>query len=154
MGDARQAAKTSRPLWIKWWWAYLCFYKGSGTEKTFNRCLLNEGQLGCKDKNYTHVAKKKKNIYIHIANLLGFVSVRKLPRWLHLGIHLPRQETGVQSWMGKIPWRWKRQPTSVSLPGESHEQRSLAVYSPLGCKRVVHDLVTRQQQKQQWLEIY
>jgi len=29
---------------------------------------------------------------------------------------------------------WKWQPTPVSLPGESHGQRSLAGYSPLGLK--------------------
>ena len=28
-------------------------------------------------------------------------------------------------WFGKIPWRRKWQPTPVSLPGESHGQRSL-----------------------------
>ena len=34
------------------------------------------------------------------------------------------------SWVGKIPWRtW--QPTSVLLPGESNEQKSLADYSPV-----------------------
>ena len=31
---------------------------------------------------------------------------------------------------GRIPWRRKWQPTPVSLPGESHEQRSLGSYSP------------------------
>ena len=30
----------------------------------------------------------------------------------------------------KIPWRRKRHPTPVFLPGESHGQRSLADYSP------------------------
>ena len=38
-------------------------------------------------------------------------------------------------WVRKIPWRrmpW--QPTPVFLPGESHGQRSLADYSPWGCK--------------------
>ena len=33
-----------------------------------------------------------------------------------------------------MPWRRKWQHTSVFLPGESHEQRSLAGYSPWGCK--------------------
>ena len=33
---------------------------------------------------------------------------------------------------GKIPWRRAWQPTPVSLPGESHGQRSLAGYSPWG----------------------
>ena len=36
-------------------------------------------------------------------------------------------------WVRRIPWRaW--QPTLVFLPGESHGQRSLAGYSPQGCK--------------------
>ena len=37
-------------------------------------------------------------------------------------------------WFGKIPWRRAGQPTPVFLPGESHGQRSLAGYSPWGCK--------------------
>jgi len=36
--------------------------------------------------------------------------------------------------VGKIPWRRKWQPTLASLPGKSHGQRSLAGYSPWGCK--------------------
>ena len=32
------------------------------------------------------------------------------------------------------PWRRKRQPTSVLLPGKSHRQRSVVGYSPWGCK--------------------
>ena len=34
----------------------------------------------------------------------------------------------------KIPWRRKWQPTPLFLPGEFHGQRSLASYSPWGCK--------------------
>ena len=37
-------------------------------------------------------------------------------------------------WAGKIPWRRKWPPTPVFLPGESHEQRSLADYTPWGRK--------------------
>ena len=37
-------------------------------------------------------------------------------------------------WVRKIPWRRKRQPTPVFLPGESHGQRSLVCYSPWGLK--------------------
>ena len=40
----------------------------------------------------------------------------------------------VHSWARKIPWRRARQPIPVFLPGESHGQRSLAGYSPWGCK--------------------
>ena len=38
------------------------------------------------------------------------------------------------SWVRKIPWRRKWQPTPVILPGEFHRQRSLAGDSPWGCK--------------------
>ena len=37
-------------------------------------------------------------------------------------------------WVGKIPWRRAWQPTPVFLPEESCGQRSLAGYSPWGCK--------------------
>ena len=47
-------------------------------------------------------------------------------------------------WVEKIPWRRKWQPTLVFLSGKSHGQRSLVAYSPWGCKRVVHDLATKQ----------
>ena len=42
----------------------------------------------------------------------------------------PRFDT----WVRKIPWRSKRQPTPVSLPGKFHGRRSLAGYSPWGRK--------------------
>ena len=41
---------------------------------------------------------------------------------------------GFDPWLGKIPWRRKLQPIPVVLPGEFHGQRSLAGYSPWGCK--------------------
>ena len=41
---------------------------------------------------------------------------------------------GFDSWVGKIPWRRKWQPTLVFFPGKSHGQRSLVRYSPWGCK--------------------
>ena len=37
-------------------------------------------------------------------------------------------------WVGKIPWRKECLPTPVFLPGESHGRRSLAGYSPWGCR--------------------
>ena len=48
------------------------------------------------------------------------------------------QETerlGFDLWVRKISWRTAWQPTPVFLPGESHEQRSLAGYSLWGCKQ-------------------
>ena len=38
--------------------------------------------------------------------------------------------------VGKIPWRRKREPTPISLPGKSHGQCSLAGYSPWGRKEL------------------
>ena len=46
---------------------------------------------------------------------------------------------------GEIPWSRKWQPTPIYLPGKSHGQRSLAGYSPQGCKNLGHNLVTKQQ---------
>ena len=56
------------------------------------------------------------------------------------------QKIQVWSWIRKIPWKRKWQPTSVFLPGKSHGQRSLAGYSPRGHGRAGHYLATEQQQ--------
>ena len=45
-----------------------------------------------------------------------------------------RRRCRLNPWVGKIPWRRKWQPTPVFLPGERLGQRSLAGYSPRGCK--------------------
>ena len=44
-----------------------------------------------------------------------------------------RKRCGFNPWVWKIPWRRAWELTPVFLPGESHGQRSLAGYSPLGC---------------------
>ena len=44
------------------------------------------------------------------------------------------QKTWVDPWVGKIPWRRKWQPTPVFLCRKSHGRKSLAGYSPWGCK--------------------
>ena len=43
---------------------------------------------------------------------------------------------------GKSPWRRAWQPTPVFLPGESRGQRSMAGYSPHGCKKLDRTEVT------------
>ena len=67
-----------------------------------------------------------------------------LPRWLsgkestcNVG------DLGSMPGSGRFPWKREWQP--VFLPREFHGQRSPAGYSPWGCKRVRHDLVTKQQ---------
>ena len=66
--------------------------------------------------------------------------------------HLPaKQETlKMQVWTldQEEPWV-EEMPTPVFLPGKSYGQRSLVSYSPWGCKRVGHDLATKQQKQQQ-----
>ena len=41
---------------------------------------------------------------------------------------------GFNPWVRKILWKREWQPTPVFLPGEFHGWRSLAGYSPWGCK--------------------
>ena len=58
--------------------------------------------------------------------------------------HLPSRRSGFEPWVGKIPWRRKRQPTPVFLPGKSPGQKGLVGYGPWDCKGVGHDLETKQ----------
>ena len=63
------------------------------------------------------------------------IPILELPRGLSgKGIHLPMQETQVHPWVKKIPCRRKWHPTAMFVPGKSRGQRSLAGYSPWGCK--------------------
>ena len=59
------------------------------------------------------------------------------------------EEHKLQQWKVTATWRRKWQLTPVFLPGKSHGQRSLAGYTPWGCKGVGHNLVT----KQHWLVV-
>ena len=80
------------------------------------------------------------NFYIDLLYQYGF------PQWLN-GKEFACQyrRHGFDPWVRKIPWRRKWQPTPVFLPEKSHGQRSLEGYSPR-CRRVRHDLVSKQQQ--------
>ena len=71
-----------------------------------------------------------------------------------LNIWLPRWFSGKEStcqsrrcrldlWLGKIPWRRKRQPASIFLPGKTLGQRSLTGNSPRSWKGVGHGLVSQ-----------
>ena len=61
------------------------------------------------------------------------ICLQGFPGGAAVKIHLLTKTT-LQSWVRKIPWRRKWQPTPVFLPGESHGQRSLVGYSPRGRK--------------------
>ena len=57
------------------------------------------------------------------------------------------QKTWVQSLGCEDPLEREMTTHSRFLPGKSHSQRSMAIYSPWGHKRVECDLVTKQQQQ-------
>ena len=57
-----------------------------------------------------------------------------LPQWLSGICSHQCRRCGFNPWSRKSPWRWKWQPTPVSLPGKSHGQRNLAGYSLWGHK--------------------
>ena len=67
---------------------------------------------------YTHT-------YIHNVYIYTYIYIHT-----HICIYGPKFDP----WVGKIPWRREWQSTPVSLPREFHRQRSLADYSPCGCK--------------------
>ena len=84
---------------------------------------------------------------------LQFLHLCRAPRLLGFPWWLSGKESacqhrrcGFNPRVRKIPWRRVWQPTPVFLPGKSHGRRSQAGYSPWGCKRVRHDLATKQQQ--------
>ena len=69
----------------------------------------------------------------HLTLLYILISKMGLPSWLN-GKEPPCQcrRHGFDPWVGKIPWRRKWHPSSVSSPGKFHGQRSLVGYSPWG----------------------
>ena len=79
-------------------------------------------------------------------DLWSIIDLLGLPLWLsgkESACQCKRHR--LNPWTGKIPWRRKWQPTPVFLPRKSCGRRSLANYSPWGCKRVGHDFVIKQQ---------
>ena len=56
--------------------------------------------------------------------------------------HLQMQETWVQFLVREDPL--EKEPTPILFLRKSHGQRSLASYGPWACKRVRHDLATKQ----------
>ena len=68
-------------------------------------------------------------------NFLNFIFDYSLvAQWSRICLQWRRHS--FDSWVRKIPWRWKHQPTLVFLPGEFHGQRSLAGFSPWGHKEL------------------
>ena len=60
-----------------------------------------------------------------------------LPRWPSVKNPFAKAgDVGFVPWVGRIPWRSEWLATPVFLPGEFHGRRSLAGFSPWGCKEL------------------
>ena len=92
---------------------------------------------------YTHTHTQTKNQY-HIIlcspdkfNAFMFCMIIELFTLIS-GASLVAQmvcgRSGVDRWVGKLPWRSEWQPTPVFLQGEFHGKRSLVSCSPWGHK--------------------
>ena len=69
-----------------------------------------------------------------------FTYLSGLPRWFSSEEPTCQfRRYGFDPWVRKIPWRRKRPPTPVFLPGKSNGQRSSVGYSPWGHKGVRHN---------------
>ena len=71
-------------------------------------------------------------------NYLGGIwKPSQVAQWYRIGLYCRRHKRlGFDSWLGKIPWRRKWQPTLVFFPGESHGQREPDGLQSIGSQRV------------------
>ena len=60
------------------------------------------------------------------------------------------QETWVNAWVGKSPWRRTWQPTPVFLPGESPGTEEPGGPQSMGSQRVRHDWATKHMTFKNW----
>ena len=75
--------------------------------------------------------------HISIPSYIALRYIARLPSWLRWWrICLQCRKPRFNSWVGKTSWSRKWQPTPVFFPGKTHGQRSLADYSPWGCKEL------------------
>ena len=73
-----------------------------------------------------------------LINKISSLCPCRLPLWLSSKEpNCQFRRPGFDPWVGKIPWKRAWLPTPVFLPGESHEQRSLAGCIPCGHKQLV-----------------
>ena len=73
-------------------------------------------------------SKNKKTLVITVVIMVSFKYTHKFFEGFPSGLVVKN--------LSAIPWRRKWKPTPVFLPEKSHGQRSLAGYSPWGCKEL------------------
>ena len=103
-----------------------------------SKLMLKIPQARCQQ----HVSWELPNVQAGFRNGRGTIDqsanihwISGLPWWLRWWrICSECGKSGFKAWVKKIPWRRKWQPAQVFLHGESHGQRSLSGYRPLGVK--------------------
>ena len=70
----------------------------------------------------------------HFGNQGQMEAAKRLRIWFPGGSDSKASACNEDSWVRKITWRRKWQPTPVLVPGKSHGPRSLVGYSPWGHK--------------------
>ena len=89
-----------------------------------------------------HLERKKKEISVSSSLKIGIVCLG-LPWWLSGKEYACQcRRHRFDTWVKKIPWRKKQQPTPVFSPGESHGQGSQVGCSLQHHKNAGHDLAT------------
>ena len=81
---------------------------------------------------------------IYYIYVLGFPGVSVVKNSL---VRLPMQKIGLIPGSGSSPWEGNGNLFQCSCLGNLYGQRSLVSFSPWGCRRVVHDLTTKQKQQ-------
>ena len=77
-------------------------------------------------------------IFLPLNNLFVYLFIHtEVTQWWR--ILLPSRRLGFSPWVGKIPWRRKRQPTPIFLPGKSMDG-AVGWATVRGVTRVQHNL--------------
>ena len=124
----------TKGVWEQSAWVWNCFIFIAWVH------LHNFSPIICTHITIILIRREKWNILCSMYQFKGF------SWWLSGKEPACKCRSGFKSWVKKIPWRRKWQPTPVFLPGKSHGQRRLVGHSPWGRKRVGHNLVAEQHQ--------
>ena len=120
--------------WLKCLSMHACIGERTGNPLQCS-CLENPGDRGAwwaaiygVSQSWTRLKRLSSSSRCYMSASMMAQTVKNMPAI---------QETRVDSWVGKMPWRREWQITLVFFPGESHGQKSLVGNSPMDCKKLV-----------------